>query len=94
MKKIYGIVIIIIAASVMMLSIDTASAKKVSICHVPPGNPDNFHTIRISEEAVEAHLAEHPLDYEGECDEPDVSNAVDGVRGDLDRTARRPRGLV
>jgi hypothetical protein len=51
----------------------SASEGKVAVCHVPPGNPDNFHTIWISEEDVEAHLAEHPLDYEGECVEPDVS---------------------
>ncbi len=49
-----------------------ASQGKVALCHVPPGNPDNFHTILISEKAVEAHLAEHPLDYEGECNEPDA----------------------
>ncbi len=47
----------------------SASEGKVAVCHVPPGNPDNFHTIWISEEAVEAHLAEHPLDYEGGCNE-------------------------
>jgi|SRR5918997_2669869 hypothetical protein len=31
--------------------------KKVTICHIPPGNPDNAHTIRVSENAVDAHLA-------------------------------------
>ena len=30
---------------------------KVTICHIPPGNPDNAHTIRVSENAVDAHLA-------------------------------------
>ena len=30
---------------------------KVVICHVPPGNPDNAHTIEVSENAVDAHLA-------------------------------------
>jgi len=33
------------------------SAKKVEICHIPPGNPDNAHTITVSENAVPAHLA-------------------------------------
>jgi hypothetical protein len=37
------------------------------MCHVPPGNPDNFHTITISENAVEAHLAHG--DLPGSCDE-------------------------
>lgn len=39
--------------------------KKVVICHVPPGNPDNAHTIEVSENAVDAHLAHG--DYLGAC---------------------------
>ena len=31
--------------------------KKVTICHIPPGNPGNAHTIRVSQNAVPAHLA-------------------------------------
>ena len=38
---------------------------KVTICHIPPGNPDNAHTIRVSENAVDAHL-DHG-DTLGEC---------------------------
>jgi hypothetical protein len=38
---------------------------KVEICHVPPGNPDNAHTICVSANAVAAHLAHG--DYLGEC---------------------------
>jgi hypothetical protein len=30
---------------------------KVKICHIPPGNPDNAHTITVSQNAVDAHLA-------------------------------------
>jgi hypothetical protein len=30
---------------------------KVSICHIPPGNPDNAHTIEVGAAAVDAHLA-------------------------------------
>jgi hypothetical protein len=30
---------------------------KVDVCHIPPGNPGNAHTINISESAVAAHLA-------------------------------------
>jgi len=40
---------------------------KVTICHIPPGNPDNAHTIRVSENAVDAHL-DHG-DTLGECKE-------------------------
>jgi hypothetical protein len=38
---------------------------KVTICHIPPGNPDNAHTIRVSENALPAHLAHG--DTLGEC---------------------------
>lgn len=33
------------------------SSKKILICHCPPGNPDNCHTISVSPSALEAHLA-------------------------------------
>ena len=33
-----------------------APAPKVEICHIPPGNPDNAHTIRVSGNAIKAHL--------------------------------------
>lgn len=39
---------------------------KVTICHVPPGNPDNAHTIVVGAQAVPAHL--NHGDFEGECD--------------------------
>ncbi len=38
---------------------------KVEICHIPPGNPDNAHTIEVSQNAVPTHLAHG--DYLGEC---------------------------
>lgn len=34
-----------------------AKLGKVDICHIPPGNPANAHTINVSENAVPAHLA-------------------------------------
>jgi hypothetical protein len=46
---------------------DDDGNDKVKICHIPPGNPDNAHTIRVSENAVDAHL-DHG-DYKGECKE-------------------------
>ena len=30
---------------------------KVTICHVPPGNPDNAHFITVGEPALPAHVA-------------------------------------
>jgi hypothetical protein len=40
---------------------------KVLVCHIPPGNPANFHTISISEDDVQDHL-DHG-DFEGDCDD-------------------------
>ena len=34
-----------------------AGNGKVDICHIPPGNPSNAHTINVSKSAVPAHLA-------------------------------------
>lgn len=40
---------------------------KITICHAPPGNPANAHTIRIGEPALAAHLAHG--DTIGACDD-------------------------
>lgn len=42
-----------------------AGVDKVTICHIPPGNPDNAHTIVVGAPAVPAHL-DHG-DSLGEC---------------------------
>jgi hypothetical protein len=41
--------------------------EKVTICHIPPGNPDNRHEITVSIFAVPAHVMLHG-DTLGECD--------------------------
>jgi len=38
-----------------------AWAANVQVCHVPPGDPGNFHTITISDNALPAHLAHGDL---------------------------------
>jgi hypothetical protein len=45
---------------------DPQDHKKTTICHVPPGNPANAHTLCIGNPAVAHHLANHP-DYLGPC---------------------------
>lgn len=45
----------------------TQPEHKVTICHIPPGNPANAHTIRVDESALPAHLAHG--DYLGPCHE-------------------------
>jgi len=49
-----------------------SAASKTTICHVPPGNPSNSHTIRVANSAVAAHLAHG--DYLGECGSDVVDN--------------------
>ena len=60
--------------TIQFSGIRTASAEeqhqerhntKVTICHYPPGNPENAHTITVSENSVDTHLAHG--DTLGEC---------------------------
>ena len=58
--------------------------KKIDVCHIPPGNPDNAHTINISDSAWPAHQMHG--DYLGECGEDSASEvqyctAPDGSQG-------------
>jgi hypothetical protein len=36
---------------------DPSETHKITICHVPPGNPANAHTLCVGSPAKEAHLA-------------------------------------
>jgi hypothetical protein len=54
------------AAFVAVLALGTpAWADKVTVCHVPPGNPAHSFSISVSENAVQSHL-DHG-DFLGEC---------------------------
>jgi LPXTG-motif cell wall-anchored protein len=62
--------VFVIAAAAALVPIGVAPAAagsddKVVICHIPPGNPENAHTIVVSENALPAHLAHG--DTEGPC---------------------------
>ena len=55
-----------------LISINSApkevnSKEKITICHIPPGNPENAHSITISVNALNAHLAHG--DSIGDCEE-------------------------
>ena len=50
--------------------------NKVLVCHIPPGNPDNAHTICISENGVPAHLAHGCV--LGACDPAPTDSLVGG----------------
>jgi hypothetical protein len=73
----------------------TCSSDKVLICHVPPGNPDNAHTICVGQAAVKAHLRNHP-DYLGAClaggDPRSPPPPVSGPQGDGDAGAQVDAG--
>jgi hypothetical protein len=55
--------------SIIVTSSSSSSTDKVTICHSPPGNPSNAHTITIGSPAARAHLANHSGDSEGSCGE-------------------------
>lgn len=54
------------AAGTSLASSDACPERKVSICHIPPGNPGNRHTISVGESAVAAHLRHG--DHTGPCE--------------------------
>ena len=49
-----------------------AEGAKVDVCHIPPGNPENAHTITISENALSTHL-DHG-DRVGACDSTETAD--------------------
>ena len=59
---------------------------KTTICHIPPGNPANAHTLCIGNQAVPAHLQNHgdslgPCKTEQTCPPP-PSTGTGGSSGD------------
>lgn len=64
---------------------------KVDICHVPPGNPENTHTLNVSVNAVKAHLSHGDwLGACGSCDPVNYTNRfVEYKIDDATRLVRR-----
>jgi hypothetical protein len=62
-----GAAVVLLAAPVLFPSPVWAGAEKVQVCHIPPRNSSNRHTISIAPKAAEAHLANHTGDQLGEC---------------------------
>jgi len=63
-------------------------AARVDVCHIPPGNPENAHTITISENALDAHLAHG--DNTGACEPTQPVGKGDPVRPPSACTCPRP----
>ena len=57
---------------------DPSNSKKVLICHYPPGNPGNAHTISISKNAVSTHKTHHG-DTDGPCVANNDPNKIDVI---------------
>jgi len=66
---------------ILVTSSSSSSVGNVTICHIPPGNADNAHTITVGKPALRAHLAHG--DVEGSCDEADLSEIEDGSNKEL-----------
>ena len=56
-------IVISLVATAVFLSVALGAAfgmggqTKIELCHFPPGNPDNAHTIRVGEPSMAAHMA-------------------------------------
>jgi hypothetical protein len=51
----------LLAAVLVVCGATAAQAAKIQICHLPPGNPSNWHTITIDANALPAHQAHGDL---------------------------------
>jgi hypothetical protein len=67
---------------------DPADTKKTTVCHIPPGNPANAHTICVGNDAVPAHL-DHG-DFVGTCACPGGGDVDAGTSGGGDVDAPPP----
>ena len=56
---------VVLALMVPALAAAAGPKEKVDVCHIPPGNPGNAHTITVSGNALKAHEAHG--DTKGEC---------------------------
>lgn len=68
-----------ITADVTLHACSPEETHKTTICHIPPGNPSNAHTLCVANAAVPAHMEDHQ-DTLGECvSEPPCDTADAGV---------------
>jgi len=61
-------VLFIVSKPAQSNQVASTGNEKVTICHIPPGNPANAHSITVSINAVPAHLAHG--DAIGQCSPP------------------------
>lgn len=46
-----------VAVAIMLGAVSFGGEEKVTICHYPPGNPENVQIITVGESALPAHWA-------------------------------------
>ncbi len=72
--------LIVLALMVPALAAAAGPKEKTELCHIPPGNPDNAHTITVGGNAASAHLAHGdtlgpcPVERPGKVDDDDDSS--------------------
>jgi hypothetical protein len=57
MNKVAATLVVAAGFAAVLVGNTTAGDAKVAVCHIPPGNPANQHTIHVGPAAVNAHLA-------------------------------------
>jgi len=67
-NSLIGVILILSMSIVCIPAIGHTAGgpAKVEICHIPPDDPANFHTIKVSETALSAHAAHGDL-ISSEC---------------------------
>src|SRR5215207_5876879 len=64
MKKMMLLASMVALAALMLAAAPAfAQTDKVTICHFPPGNPENAHLIIVGEPGADAHLRQHDRDF-------------------------------
>lgn len=66
-----------VVSALAMAAVPSEAGKKIDVCHVPPGNPGNAHTISVNVHAWPAH--ESHGDTMGQC--PDTDTGDGGAPG-------------
>ncbi len=73
----FWLVVCVCLALLALPQLATAGPKKkIDVCHIPPDDPSNFHTISINPSALPAHLAHG--DIEGPCGQACTGLCDDG----------------
>jgi len=88
---IIGLVVLVAGLVFTVGASATFNPPQFTLCHIPPGNPDNPQTITVGFAGYLNHLQNHELDYAGECQEPEPEDVCDNLEGVQEET---PEGYI